>query len=790
MRPRWRKVAADLFDNKTRTALVVLSIGLGVFSIGFVAGARGVILRSLDEAYRDVAPASAVLTVAAFDDEIVDLTRAVPGVAAAEGRREEIVRLQTGPESWRDALLYGVSDFRRIELERITRERGAWPPAEGEVLLERASLAHLKKRIGDTISIELADGTRRELPIVGTAHGLNQAPATLSNWVSGYVTIGTLESFGAGSHLNRLYLRVPGSAMTRSEIEAVAAEARLRLEESGRTVLQTKVPTPGRLWAHDAVESLLGLLTLLGLVAVGMSALLVVNTVSSVLSQHVKQIGVMKSIGADAAQLARMYLTLVAGFGVLALLVAVPLALLASIGLVNFMAALINFDSAPFRLEPGVLLLEAGAGLLVPLGAALRPVMAGSRVTVRDAISSYGLGGDFGTGRLDRLLGNVRGLSRPISMSLRNTFRQKGRLALTLTTLTLGCAMFVAALSVRATLFRAADDVFGYNAYDVKVVFDGLYAIDQIERKAAAVPGVTGVESWHSRFVHRRRPGGGESNAIELVAPPAASAFVKPILEHGRWLLPEDENAIVLNGDVLREEPDLRVGDEVRLTVDGEDTAWRVVGLVRGQLGGPIAYVNQEYLAKLVGESGEARNAQVAIADPAAQAEVARQLDAHLKKVGLRPSVVLPIGDVRAAIAGSFGILVAFLIVMAVLLSLVGGLGLMGTMSLNVLERTREIGVMRAIGATDWAIFRVVAAEGVLIGAISWLLGVALAVPLAWLLVGFVASTFLHGPATFVYSVGGALVLLPLVLVLTLVSSFLPSLRASRLTVRDVLAYS
>jgi putative ABC transport system permease protein len=129
------------------------------------------------------------------------------------------------------------------------------------------------------------------------------------------------------------------------------------------------------------------------------------------------------------------------------------------------------------------------------------------------------------------------------------------------------------------------------------------------------------------------------------------------------------------------------------------------------------------------------------------------------------------------------------LLVMAVLLAVVGGLGLMGTMSINVLERTREIGVMRAIGASSGAILRIVMVEGVLIGVVSWLLGVVIALPFSKLLDEAVGQAFLKASPSYVFSTSGALLWLGIVIVLAAVSSALPAWNASRITVRDVLAY-
>ena len=95
-------------------------------------------------------------------------------------------------------------------------------------------------------------------------------------------------------------------------------------------------------------------------------------------------------------------------------------------------------------------------------------------------------------------------------------------------------------------------------------------------------------------------------------------------------------------------------------------------------------------------------------------------VQAALDAEGLAVASVFTIERLRRITGGFFDVIVYLLLAMGILIASVGALGLMGTMSTNVLERTREIGVMRAIGASDGAVQRIVIVEGVFIGLISW----------------------------------------------------------------------
>ena len=164
-------------------------------------------------------------------------------------------------------------------------------------------------------------------------------------------------------------------------------------------------------------------------------------------------------------------------------------------------------------------------------------------------------------------------------------------------------------------------------------------------------------------------------------------------------------------------------------------------------------------------------------------------MQAALDANGVAVDSVFTIERLRRITGGFFDAVVYLLLAMGFLIAAVGALGLMGTMSTNVLERTREIGVMRAIGASDGAVQRIVVVEGILIGLLSWLVGGALAYPVGALLSGAVGRVLFQASLPYTFSASGVFTWLAIVIVLAGVASFLPAWNASRLTVREVLAY-
>jgi len=164
-------------------------------------------------------------------------------------------------------------------------------------------------------------------------------------------------------------------------------------------------------------------------------------------------------------------------------------------------------------------------------------------------------------------------------------------------------------------------------------------------------------------------------------------------------------------------------------------------------------------------------------------------LEDYLEHRGVQVNSIMAMSTERAEGEAFFGAIIFLLLVMALMLAIVGGLGLMGTMSINVLERTREIGVLRAIGAPNKGVARVFIREGIAIGLISWLFGAMLAYPLGKGLSDAVGLAVMGIPLNFSYSIIGLWVWLVPVVILSAVASFIPARNASRLTVREVLAY-
>lgn len=267
--------------------------------------------------------------------------------------------------------------------------------------------------------------------------------------------------------------------------------------------------------------------------------------------------------------------------------------------------------------------------------------------------------------------------------------------------------------------------------------------------------------------------------------------MLNPRMVAGRWLLPEDDNAIVVSTNLLAEEPDLGVGSEIVLDIDDREMAWQIVGVARYAQPVSVAYVDFDQYSRVVRDVGRANLLTVTAEqhDADSQLEVAEALEAHLDEVGLDVSSFNTRSQMRAAVDVLFNIVIMFLGSMAAILTIVGGIGLTGTMSLSVLERIREIGVMRAIGASNGAVMLVVMAEGVVIGLMSWLMGTLLALPVGKVLSDAVGITTINTPLSYTVPPIAVFLWLGLVVLLSMLASYVPAQSAAQLSVREVLAY-
>lgn len=796
--PRWQKVARDLTANLTRTILVIGSLAVGVFAVGLVFGSRAILSREMPAGYAAINPADATLVAEPFDDDLVATIRRMPEVSAADARRSLTVRLRTGPEEWRDLYLFAIPDFAAQRVNRLLPAGGAWPPGEAEVLIERAALGLTGARVGDLLEVEIAGTVEQTLRVTGLAYDQSLEPATFHGTVYGYIALSTLEHLGLPRSYNQLFLTVRDGAGDREAIRRVANAVADQIEASGRLVLETSVPEPGKQPLRDEVAAVGVLLMVLGALCLGLSGFLTFNTMAALLTQQIRQIGLMKAIGARGRAILALYLVMAAIYGVAAMAVGIPLGVLGARGLALFVAGLINTDLHDLRIPPSVVVLQAIVGLIVPLLASVGPVLRGVRVPVREAINEYGLGAEqFGRARLDRAvdaaLRRLRAIPPSLLLGMRNAVRHKGRLALTLATLSLGSALFIAVASVYESTALTMDDLFRYWDYDVSVVLMRPYRNELVLGEALHVPGVAEAEAFSLLSARRITADDREGEAITLYAVQARTFIVRPDLLAGRWLLPDDRQAVVISNRFLEEEPDVAVGDTITLKFAGHEREVEVVGLVKILAPeGAVVYMNEPYVAEITHRVGRTRGVYLVTAghDAATQARVSRALDDRYRALGIHTSSVIPLFFIRDGIEVIFASVVAILLVLALLVVAVGGLGLAGSLNLGVLERRREIGVLRAIGAAHRDISKIVLTEALAIGLTSWALGAVAAWPLSKLLSDLVGVALLQLPMVYTFSAGGALAWLLGTIVLTVLAGLWPVRQALRLTVHEVLAYT
>jgi putative ABC transport system permease protein len=814
-----RKLGRDLRGAWSRIVLMVVAISVSLVVFSAVLYTRSITAREISTGYLSTNPASAtILLDRGVDAErlstIAAEARTRPGIIDAAPRAEFTAQIQKeGEDGWRTNPLqvFVAAAEDPLRMARFEVERGAWPPAPGEILIERGALELLGLRVGDTVVIKTPSGNQAPLRVSGVAHDPSLAPSFQEQKGYGFLSAASLPGLGEPFSLDELKIQVadqpaqPTPTRDRAVVAAAVRDLAGWLQQAhGVAVREVQVPTP---YAHPhqgQLDTLLLALLIFGAASMVLSAILVATMLNGLFAQQIPQIGMMKAIGAPSGVILRLYvlMTLLVSVAATALAFA-PGVLISRVWAPTILTGLLGVDAASLAAAWWTYALVIALGVTLPLLLALVPLIRASRTTVRAAIDHQGVSAQaVGATWLDRWLGRFRGLDRTLLLALRNTIRRRARLLLSVGLLAAAATLFVAGMSTMASVQTIPERARNQRHWDVEVQLAGPAPAAKVASLVDDIPGVARVEAWNVAGSAVAEPGqvaltntypDQAHGSMAVTAVPTGTTMLDPppLLE-GRWLRPGETGAVVLN-QLTRKAAgaDPRVGTTVQLLLDGRPTSWRVVGIAEEAFVSSGIYVTTEGFASATGRSGQANNLRVATNghDPAARMAVANAVDRTLTDASIKVASSAPVDRMEEASSGHLLPIVLILLAIAVAMGVVGCIGLASTMSTNVLERTREFGVMHAIGARPVVVRRIVVAEGVVIALASCVAAVLPTLALTAIMGAGLGNLFLAMPLPFRLSTLAAGVWVLVVVIGAGAATLVPARRASRLTIREALAY-
>lgn len=798
MGPRWSKVLGDVRSARGRFLMMGVALAAGVTVVAAILAAYAILAREVPRNYMSTNPASAQLKMDRVDRALIRAIRSRPDIADAQAGSTLSGRIEVGPNEWMPLLLFVVPDFENLRINVFRSESGAWPPPTGSMLVERSALPLTGAQVGTSIAVQTSHGSGRPLRIAGIVHDAGLAPAWQEQTVYAYITPATLATLGESPEPNLLKIIVKESAGDARAIEATAGRLASWLGDRGHRVHEVRVPPPRRHPHQGQLNAVLAMLLIFSLLALLLGAVLTATIIGGLLAQQSRQVAIMKAIGARSSQIAVPYLCLVGVMGAVCVAIGLPFGLFAGRGFVGVVGELLNLDIASDSVPGWLFAAVAAPGVLAPLVAALVPILLATRRTVREAIDDHGIAkGGAGFGATDRLLARV-GLSDPaLTLALRNTFRRRGRLILTLSLLAAAGAMFIASANLKAAWEDYVVQAAAYRRYDMEIQLQHPAPQAEVLAVVTAIPGVRKAEAWSSApaavdrgdgpEIVRTYPDGGHGG-FSLRSAPAQTDLVDLHLLEGRWLRPQDTDAIVLN-QLARAStfPAAKPGRWISLRVEDRPVRLRVVGIVRELLTPGAGYATAAVFDDARQQAGLTNAVRVRVSERLAADAVARAIVAALERERIGVRSVWTEKLLGAAQAGHIYILVFALGFIAVMMALVGTLGLASALSTSVIERTHELGVMRAIGARSGDVKKCLLNEGLFTGLMSWMIAVPLSSPIS-MGVGRVLASISNQPLSLTLSPGAAASWFVIVVLASAAASVYPATRASRLTVRQALA--
>ena len=803
-----KKIWRDLAERKWRTLLTLLGQIIGLWGLASVIVAWAVLRNDMPENFQMTSPPAIVMETEGPGPLVVADLGSVEGVEYIENRPQIMTRVQVTPDELCPFPVWVIDDFANTNVAKVFHDSGPVTPPLGEIMIERDAvyLAWVKRRLrqlavegpeasrsdlirfeNDTVQVKLRGGRTVAANIAGVVHDPAQAAAHMENVLYGYITRETADLWLDGDVTDRLIVRSAQGYETDDAVLETAARLIDRLAELGHSVLNTTFPSTTRAVHQFQVDSVLFLLGGVGLLGLLTSMVLVLNLINAILTSQIRQIGILKAIGASTSKVATIYLGSMVILGLIASLVAVPMALKSGYVMIDAMSFQMNYEVLTTE-PPAFLILALGLiGVAFPVLAAFLPVRRWTRVSVTDALQHFGVNPKDESGaKVDKLLFP---LSINVRMGIRNAFRKPQRTLLTAFTLGVGVLCFMVAMNTRSSLDYTATVEETQLRFDVVVSFEepiDPLQVDWLDDFAL----VEAAETWKAKSANILDENGQALSRGVIYVVPEGSEMLVPIMTEGVWIN-EGRPGLVVNHKVEFEHPDMTVGSNIALRVGNDVLELPIIGKFK-EYGRSKFYVNDATFKSLVSSKVDRVNlAFVGLEDSNERnlAELMRSLEKHFAAEGIHVSGLTSAKVASRVLRNHIDIIMVALIMLALLMLSISSLGMASGISSSVVERTREIGILRAIGGKPRAIFSILSSEALVMALIGWLVALVLAQPLSRFLTEYFGTALVEYPFDYMGSLEAVLYSLAITIFLAALATVGPARMVSRQSVKDAVGY-
>jgi putative ABC transport system permease protein len=774
-----KKAFKDVTRRKLRTTLTVLGIAVGVLGLTAINVASSQLKASIAYTNDISAQPDISFVTSPSSPSLAQTLAAQPNVRAAQAETQAFGRWAI-PSGHYSLAIIGVADPGAVQIGTFQVSEGQLPSA-GEILLESGDRAVAPVKTGDTITVQVA-GSTHQLRVSGLARTAGLPTAATTQTATGYMWQSDVEGLvnATGANVFAVQLRDYGQRQaTAKQLAEVFNAAQVRV----LSIAMGRASDSG----VQTINGLFSVMQVLSIIALLLSIFLLLSTITTLIGEQLPIIGTMKAIGAGSGQILRSYLTSVLIYGVIGTAVGMALGVGLGYLLFGLFASLFTLDSGPLSVGPSLVVESLLVGIGIPLLAALLPIFLGTRITVQQALSGYGLESGSGRGRgwasaIGRIFAFV---PQTVQLGMRSLFRRRTRALLTLLALTISAAAFLAVQTSAYAFGQTLTGVFDTYHADVFAAVSQPVSYNTVQQTLATVPGVSRTEPLAQAVVTT------SFGSVLLTGTAPDAVLYQRHLLSGRWFSATDSNVALISQDAANKSG-LKVGDSVAFHDAVHSANWTIIGIAQdyngitmsGVLLAPVSEVNA--FQHLPADYTSAVLIQSASRTTASVNALARQVDDTLGAAGYQDRV-LTIGQIKAQNESVLTIIYGLLYAVAAIIALVGAIGLFNALAMSVLERRREIGILRSMGATSGKVAQVFWTEGLSLGALAWVVALVVGIPAAYGFVRLLGALVL--PVPFAFSPVGLVAMLVFMLVVASVASLGPVVGASRVKIAQTLRY-